>query len=145
MEALRHKDRFLRHTLSIPFIYWAWIWLIILDVFVEIYHRICFPLYWIPLVDRKKYFIYKRHKLEYLNIVDKFNCAYCSYWNWLMWYAKEIVAQTEKYWCWIKNPPVDIEWFYTPEHHKDFIPYWDVEAFIKKTNSEQKNNCKLLD
>lgn len=141
MEHVRHKDRLLKHIISSPFIYWAWIGLVLLDVFIEIYHRICFPLYWLELVGRKKYFQFKRHKLPYLSNIQKFNCAYCSYGNWLMKYATEIIAQTEKYWCGIQNEKQNN--LLNPSHHKDFLPYWDEKAFIEKF-WEQNIDCKLF-
>ena len=139
MEHLKHPERFLRHTLSIPFIYSVFFGFVILDILVEIYHRICFPLYGLELVDRNKYIKFDRHKLPYLSPVQKFNCAYCSYWNWVINYIREIVAQTEMYWCGIqsqKDPN-----FIAPEHHKDFLPYGDEKAFIKEY---WKKDCKLF-
>ena len=126
--------------MSIPFIYWVFIWFVILDILVEIYHRICFPLYWLKLVDRTKYIKFDRHNLPYLNIIEKLNCAYCSYWNWVVAYIKEIVAQTEIYWCGIKH--ADDPNFIPPEHHKDFLPYWDKEAFMREY---WKKDCKLFE
>lgn len=141
MEHLYHRERFLKHTLSAPFIYAVFFWFVILDVLVEIYHRICFPLYWLPLVDRSKYIKFDRHKLPYLTLLQKFNCSYCSYGNWLINYIKEIVAQTEIYWCWIqseKDPN-----FIPPEHHKNFLPYWDEKVFFEKYWKKSKD-CKLF-
>lgn len=141
MEYLNHRERFLKHILSAPFIYSVFFWFVILDVLVEIYHRICFPLYWLSLVDRNKYIKFDRHKLPYLTPLQKFNCAYCSYGNWLINYIKEIVAQTETYWCWIqsqKDPN-----FIPPEHHKNFLPYWDEKAFFEKYWKKSKD-CKLF-
>lgn len=139
MEHLKHPERFLRHIASIPFIYSVFIGFVILDILVEIYHRICFPLYGLALVDRNKYIKFDRHKLPYLTPVQKFNCAYCSYGNGVVAYIKEIVAQTEIYWCGIqaeKDPN-----FIAPEHHKDFLPYGDKEAFMKEYG---KKDCKLF-
>lgn len=141
MEHLHYKERFLRHTLSAPFIYTVFFAFVILDVFVELYHRICFPLYWLSLVDRSKYIKFDRHKLPYLNFLQKINCAYCSYGNGLIAYVKEIVAQTEIYWCGIqseKDPN-----FIPPEHHKTFLPYWDERAFFEKYGKKEKD-CKLF-
>lgn len=140
MEHLKHSERFLRHIISAPFIYIIFFWFVILDVLIEIYHRICFPLYWLELIDRNKYIKFDRHKLSYLTPVQKFNCSYCSYGNWLVNYIKEIVAQTEIYWCGIqteKDPN-----FIHPEHHKDFLPYGDEKAFIKEYS---KKDCKLFE
>lgn len=142
MEHLHHRERILRHTLSAPFIYGVFLAFVILDIFVEIYHRICFPLYGLPLVDRNKYIIFDRHKLPYLSIVQKINCTYCSYGNGLIAYVKEIVAQTEIYWCGIqsqKDPN-----FIPPEHHKHFLPYGDETAFFHQYREEKGKDCKLF-
>lgn len=141
MEHLRHKDRFLKHIISAPFIYIVFFAFVILDIFVELYHRICFPLYGLDLIDRNKYIKFDRHKLPYLSFLQKFNCAYCSYGNGLIAYVKEIVAQTEIYWCGIqseKDPN-----FIPPEHHKNFIAYGDEKAFVEKYGTNEKD-CKLF-
>lgn len=141
MEHLYHRERILRHTLSAPFIYAVFFAFVILDIFVELYHRICFPLYGLELVDRSKYIKFDRHKLSYLNLLQKINCAYCSYGNGLINYVKEIVAQTEIYWCGIqseKDPN-----FISPEHHKNFLTYWDERAFFEKYSGNKKD-CKLF-
>jgi len=107
----------LRYLISAPFIYMMIIPAVILDICLEIYHRICFPLYWIETVKRKWYFLYDRNHLSYLNWFEKLNCIYCSYFNWLIWYAREIAWRTEKYWCPIKHaqrrhwPHDHYEWF----------------------------------
>lgn len=93
----------LRQAISAPFIYAMFFPLLITDIFLEIYHQICFRLYKIPLVRRKDYIVYDRHLLSYLNWFEKFNCIYCSYANGLISYAKEIAARTERYWCPIKH------------------------------------------
>jgi hypothetical protein len=145
MEYLKYYKKdlktYLRHLLSAPFIYSVFFAFIILDVFVEIYHRISFPLYWLELVDRKKYIKFDRHRLQYLDYIDRFNCLYCSYWNWLIHYVSEIAWRTEKYWCWIQHQKS--EDFIPPKHHKDFLAYWDEKAFFREYSVEDKE-CKLL-
>lgn len=119
------------HLLSGPIIYSVIIPFIMLDIWVEIYHRICFPLYGIPYVDRSKYIrIWDRTKLQYLRGIDKLHCAYCGYGNGLMAYVGEIAAQTEKYWCGIKHK--EDPHFIPQEHQKEFAEYNDVEDFKKK-------------
>lgn len=140
MEHLKYPERFIKHTISAPFIYGAFIWYLTLDLFVEIYHRVCFPLYWLKLINRKKYIKFDRHRLPQLSYLDKFNCLYCSYWNWVINYVKAITAETEKYWCGIKH--ADDPNFIHPEHHKDFPAYWDKKAFIEKYWNTTKK-CKL--
>ena len=38
-----------------------------------------------------------------MNAIEKVHCAYCSYANGLLAYAREISARTEQYWCSIKH------------------------------------------
>lgn len=92
----------LRYLLSVPFIYGMIIPAVILHLFVEIFHQICFTLYRIPKVEAKNYFKFDRRHLPYLNTIEKLNCAYCSYFNCLIAYVREIGARTERYWCPIK-------------------------------------------
>ena len=123
------KKRIPLWLLSGPFVYVMIVPLVILDIFAEIYHRICFFLYGIPYVSRKKYIKIDRHKLKYLWWFDKINCAYCGYANGLLRYTAEIAARTEKYWCGIKHKK-DPE-FNEPEHHKNFEEYGDKDNYKK--------------
>jgi len=86
-----------------PFIYAVVIPLAFLDLSMSIYQAICFPAYGIPKVRRSDYIIFDRHKLAYLNALEKFNCVYCSYGNGLIAYVQEIASRTEAYWCPIKH------------------------------------------
>lgn len=36
--------------------------------------------------------------------MEKVNCVYCSYFNGLMSYLREIAGRTEQYWCPIRTP-----------------------------------------
>ena len=89
--------------LTAPVIYSLIVPLVLLDAFVSIYQAICFPVYHIPKVRRRDYLVFDRHHLAYLNALEKFNCAYCSYANGLIAYVREIAARTEQYWCPIKH------------------------------------------
>jgi hypothetical protein len=86
-----------------PIIYAVVIPLAFLDLSMSIYQAICFPAYGIPRVRRSDYIIIDRHKLAYLNALEKFNCVYCSYGNGAIAYAQEIASRTEAYWCPIKH------------------------------------------
>jgi len=130
MEFLRDKTKTAHHILSIPFIYGCAIWLFALDIFIEIYHRICFPLYGLEYVKRSNYFRFDRAKLPYLTPLQKFNCLYCSYGNGLMKYATQIVARTEQYWCGIQHKG-DLD-FEAPNHHGQFVEYGNEKAFKEK-------------
>ena len=89
--------------LTAPFIYSLIVPLVLLDVWVTLFQWICFPVYGIALVRRRAYFALDRHKLAYLNAIEKVHCTYCSYANGLFAYATEVAARTEQYWCPIKH------------------------------------------
>jgi hypothetical protein len=90
-------------VLTAPVIYVGWIPFLLLDLFVTVYQSICFPIYRIPKVKRSDYLVFDREDLPYLNIVEKFNCFYCSYGNGVAAYFREVAARTEQYWCPIKH------------------------------------------
>jgi hypothetical protein len=90
-------------VLTAPVIYALLLPILLLDLSVTIYQHICFRAYGIPRVKRSDYFVYDRTHLAYLNLIEKINCAYCSYGNGVMAYSREVVARTEQYWCPIKH------------------------------------------
>lgn len=112
-----------------PFIYIIIIPIIVLDLFLSIYHSVCFRLYKLPLIRRSDYIKIDRHKLKYLIWYEKIYCAYCGYANGLAHYFSVIAAETEKYWCGIKHEK-DLD-FIPPEHHQDFMEYGDEKAYRK--------------
>lgn len=89
--------------LSAPVIYLGWIPFLLLDGFVSLYQTVCFPVYGIPRVKRREFFLYDRERLPYLNLIERFNCFYCTYGNGVAAYAREVAARTEQYWCPIKH------------------------------------------
>ncbi len=130
MEYKKKKNMFFRHLVAAPFIWVQIVPLVILDIFGEIYHQIGFRLYSIPLVKRSRYIKIDRHKLKYLNWLNKIGCVYCGYANGLLHYTSEIAARTERYWCAIQHEKSKD--FLPPDHHKDFVEYNDEDAFRKK-------------
>jgi hypothetical protein len=93
----------LRNALTAPVAYSLAVPLMLADLWITLYQWICFPVYGIPLVRRRGYFVLDRYKLGYLNAIEKVNCTYCSYANGLIAYIREIAARTERYWCPIKH------------------------------------------
>jgi hypothetical protein len=89
--------------LTAPLIYSLVLPLALLDLTVTVYQWVCFPVYGIPRVRRGDYFVYDRIHLDYLNIIEKFHCQYCSYANGLLAYVVEIAGRTEQFWCPIKH------------------------------------------
>ncbi len=130
------KNNTINNIISIPIIGILIVPFLFLDLCVEFYHRVCFPLYGIPIVDRSKYIIFDRYKLNYLNNTQKINCTYCAYINGLLQYITEIAAQTEIYWCAIKHSKKDAIY---PKHHENFLDYGDNAAFVKKYKQNLTN------
>jgi len=126
----RKYSRKLRHLVSAPFVWMLFIPFIILDLFLEVYHHICFPLYGLQLVKRRSYIKIDRHKLKYLSLFEKVNCIYCGYGIGLLHYASVIGEKTEKYWCGIQHKKK--KGFVGPGHHKNFSKYGDEKSFKKK-------------
>jgi hypothetical protein len=89
--------------LTAPIIYSLLMPLVLLDIWVTIYQSICFPIYGVARVPRRRYFAIDRHKLAYLNAIEKANCTFCSYANGLLAYVREVAARTEQYWCPIRH------------------------------------------
>jgi hypothetical protein len=113
-------------VLTAPAIYSLIVPLLLLDLFVTIYHAVCFPAYGIVKVRRADYFVFDRHHLGYLNAVEKLNCAYCSYANGLIAYAREIAGRTEQYWCPIKHARRVVG---AHRYYAQFSDYGDAAAF----------------
>jgi hypothetical protein len=116
------------HLLSVPIIWACLIPAWFLDLAVGIYQAICFPIYKIEKVKRSDYIIIDRHRLKYLNAIEKLNCLYCSYFNGLMGYVTEISARTEQYWCPIRHATM-----LKSMHgkYKNFYDYGDSKNFRK--------------
>jgi hypothetical protein len=125
----RRKDRgALRMALSMPFIYGMAIPLSFLDITTQIYQRVCFPLYGIALVDRKRY-VRCSARAKLLPRIDRFNCWYCAYANGSMQFVRAVLEETEKYWCPIRHLPK--HGFQAPHHHTKFAPANDLKALEK--------------
>ena len=92
-----------QNYLTAPIIYGMVVPMIIFDLCIMFYQVTCFPIYGIRKVKRADYIVFDHRHLAYLNIVEKFDCLYCSYGNGLMAFATEIFARTEQYFCPIKH------------------------------------------
>lgn len=118
-------------ALTAPLIYLGWIPFLLMDLFVTLYQTICFPIYRIPRVRRADYLAFDREDLPYLNLIEKFNCFYCSYGNGIAAYTREVAARTEQYWCPIKYAR-RIKGAH--ERYPRFFDYGDAEAFRQGLN-----------
>jgi hypothetical protein len=104
----RSIARFLRESsipnlLTAPMIYSLIAPLVLMDIWISLYQWVCFRVYGVPCVRRQDYLIIDRHRLGYLNAIEKLNCVYCGYANGLFAYLREIAGRTEQYWCPIKH------------------------------------------
>ncbi len=108
----------------------------LMDFLTELYHRICFPLYGIEYISRKKYIRIDRHRLKYLNCFEKIGCAYCGYVNGLVNYWVAGAAATESYWCGVRHKR--IKGFVEPAHHKKFLKYGDKKGWQKLLRQKRR-------
>jgi len=125
--------------LTAPVIYACIVPFLLLDLFVSLFQAVCFPIYGIVKVRRADYFVFDRHHLAYLNALEKLNCAYCSYANGLIAYAREIVARTEQYWCPIKHARRVIG---THARYALFDDYGDAEGYQARLIELRKGLAK---
>jgi hypothetical protein len=139
--ALRVRlSTFLRRTrpmvvLTAPVIYSLIVPFVLLDLFVTLYQRICFPVYGIERVRRADFIRVDRHHLAYLNALQKLNCVYCGYCNGLIGYVQEIAGRTEAYWCPIKHAAR------VGAHHAyyaQFVDFGDAQGFEAGLQASRK-------
>jgi hypothetical protein len=67
-----------------------------------------------------------RHKLAYLNGIEKVACTFCSYVQWLDRVRAGVAARTEQYWCPIKHARI------VPaqhQRHRVFLDYGDARSY----------------
>lgn len=130
----------LRNVLTAPIIYAMIIPFVLLDLCLTIYQLLCFPLYRLPQVKRGNYISIDRHKLPYLNVIEKINCVYCGYANGLIAYTGEIAARTEQYWCPIKHAQKILD---SHERFDKFADYGDAQAYrdkLEPLRTEMRND-----
>jgi hypothetical protein len=93
---------------------------------IVLYQFVCLPLYGIARVRRRDYMVFDRSHLGYLNLLEKINCAYCSYANGLASFLKEVVGRTEQYWCPIKHARRLLQ---AHPYYSGFVDYGDAQAY----------------
>ncbi|MFI4941001.1 MAG: hypothetical protein ACHP7O_11770 [Burkholderiales bacterium] len=129
-------------VLTAPFIYAVFIPMLLLDLAVTLYQTICFPAYGIPRVRRRDYLVFDRTHLAYLNLIEKINCAYCSYGNGLAAYFVEVTGRTEKYWCPIKNAR---RMLLAHPYYDGFVDFGDAEAYRRELHQLRDELAALGD
>jgi len=76
-----------------------------------------------------------RHRLQYLNGIEKAHCIYCSDATGFFAYAQEIAACTEQYWCPIKH--AEHATTTHPRYHQ-FVPYGDAEHYQRRLEGRRQ-------
>jgi hypothetical protein len=64
--------------IAAPIIYGLIVPLAFLDICLSLYQIICFPIYRMEKVRRSDYVVMDRWQLRYLNLMERFHCAYCE-------------------------------------------------------------------
>ena len=132
----------IKSLLSAPLIYAVFFPMVLLDLFVWVYQWVCFPLYGLARVKRADYFVFDRVHLGYLNIIEKINCAYCSYGNGLIAFAREVVGQTEQYWCPIKHARKVL---HAHPYYMGFVDFGDAQAYRDELEPLRAQLARLKD
>jgi len=115
-----------RSVATAPVIYAMIVPLVIVDLSFTLYQHICFRAYGVPRVRRREYLVNDRHKLAYLNTIEKLNCTYCGYGNGIIAYAREIVSRTEQYWCPIRHAHRLKD---AHQRYSEFFDFGDAESY----------------
>jgi len=115
-----------RSIVTAPVIYAMIVPIALLDLGLTLYQWVCFPAYGIARVRRGDYLIFDRSHLAYLNLIEKINCAYCSYATGVIAYGREIAGRTEQYWCPIKHARRAIG---THAYYAGFAEFGDAAGF----------------
>jgi hypothetical protein len=127
-------------VLTAPVIYALFFPILLLDLSITIYQHICFRAYGLARVKRSDYFVYDRTHLAYLNLIEKINCAYCSYGNGVMAYGREVVARTEQYWCPIKHAR---KLMAAHPYYTGFVDFGDAHSYKNELEHLRAELAKL--
>jgi hypothetical protein len=130
------SDARLKHILTTPLIWICIFPVALMDITISLYQAVCFPIYGIPKVKRQDYIVFDRQYLNYLNLIEKINCAYCSYVNGLFGYLQEIAGRTEQFWCPIKHAK-RIKNLHS--RYQKFIEYGDAKTYRDKIEATRRD------
>jgi len=122
--------------LTAPIIWFCLVPIALLDLIVTIYQALCFPIYGIPKVRRSDYLLLDRHRLAYLNFLEKLNCEYCAYGNGVLAYVTEVAARTEQYWCPIKHA---LRMKSMHSRYRFFFDYGDAEHYRQQIEQVRRS------
>ena len=118
-----------QNYLTMPVIYGMCAPMVFFDLCVTLYQLICFPVYRIAMVKHADYMLFDHGQLQYLNVIEKAHCMYCTYAVGLLGYAQEITARTEQYFCPIKHARKVLG---AHSRYKHFLEYGEADDFHRK-------------
>ncbi|HEU4891342.1 MAG TPA: hypothetical protein VFT47_07315, partial [Vicinamibacterales bacterium] len=110
--------------------------LALLDLWVTLYQGVCFPAYRMARVRRGRFMTFDRHRLSYLNGIEKINCTFCSYANGVLAYTHEVAARTEQYWCPIKHRRRIAG---AHRHYAGFFAFGDERGYHRGLNAQRRS------
>jgi hypothetical protein len=122
--------------LTAPVIWFCLVPFVFLDVVVTVYQALCFGIYGIPKVRRSDYLLLDRHRLAYLNFIEKLNCEYCAYGNGVLAYVTEVAGRTEQYWCPIKHA---LRMKSMHSRYRFFFDYGDAEHYRQQIEQVRRS------
>lgn len=125
-----------------PVVYSLIIPVVLFDLFIWVYQATCFPIYRLPKVRRSDYIVIDQHHLKYLNVIERFNCVYCSYANGFLGYAQEVAARSEQYWCPIKHAR---RMKGAHSRYAGFVAYGDADAYVKEVKLLRQQLHDMID
>ena len=120
------REAQVKHLIVAAVIYAMVVPIAVLDLSFSIYQAICFRAWGIGLVRRRDYVVLDRHRLGYLNAIEKLNCVYCGYANGVLAYVREITGRTEQYWCPIRHA-TQVRGPHA--HYREFVDYGDAAGY----------------
>ena len=84
--------------------------------------------------------MFDRGGLKYLNLLERLNCAYCSYGNGVLAYGVEIAARTEQHWCPIKHS----HRLRAPHsRYSHFLDYGDAQRYSQQVETVRNDFVDL--
>ena len=118
--------------LTVPLVYGLAVPIALLDLALCLYQLGCFTAWRIPRVNRSDYIVIDRHRLAYLNGIEKLNCVYCGYANGVIAFAREVASRTEQYWCPIKHA---LRVKGAHDRYQGFAEYGDAKGFRRSSEA----------
>lgn len=132
----------LLNLLSAPVIYAMVFPALFLDMMLFVYIKVVGAVFKFEFPQRSDYIVFDRHYLGYLNIMEKLNCLYCSYFNGLMAYATVIANRTEFYFCPIKHAK---KVAYDNKYYDEYLQYGDADNYQEKLKALQNRGFNMSD